>query len=149
MRAVVQRVARAEVRVGAEVVGQISRGLCVLVGVGQDDVEADAAWLAQKLLALRVFEDAAGKMNLALAQMGGSLLLVSQFTLLGDVRQGARPGFAGAMAPEPAEALYRRLVTLCRDGGAPVEEGRFRADMQVELVNDGPVTLLLDSKRVF
>jgi D-tyrosyl-tRNA(Tyr) deacylase len=149
MRAVVQRVIRAEVRVGAELVGRIDRGLCVLVGVAQGDAEADAAWLAQKLLGLRVFEDPAGKMNLNLAQVGGALLLVSQFTLLGDARQGNRPGFSAAMAPEPAEALYRRLVELCREGGATVAEGRFRADMQVELVNDGPVTLLLDSKRVF
>jgi D-tyrosyl-tRNA(Tyr) deacylase len=149
MRAVVQRVARAEVRVDGEIVGRIDRGLCVLVGVGQGDAEADAAWLAQKLLALRIFEDGEGKMNLSLAQAGGALLLISQFTLLGDARQGARPGFSEAMAPEPAEALYRRLVRLCREGGAPVEEGRFRADMQVELVNDGPVTLLLDSKKLF
>jgi D-tyrosyl-tRNA(Tyr) deacylase len=135
--------------VGGEIVGQISRGLCVLVGMGHEDTEADAAWLAQKLIALRIFEDAAGKMNLSLAQAKGSLLLISQFTLFGDARQGARPGFASAMAPEPAEALYRRLVQLCRDAGARVEEGRFRADMQVELVNDGPVTILLDSKRAF
>jgi D-tyrosyl-tRNA(Tyr) deacylase len=149
MRAVVQRVKRAEVRVGGETVGRIDRGLCVLVGVGQGDVETDAAWLAQKLLALRVFEDAEGKMNLSLAQVDGALLLVSQFTLLGDARQGARPGFSAAMAPEPADALYRRVVQLCRDGGAQVAEGRFRADMQLELVNDGPVTLLLDSKKLF
>jgi D-tyrosyl-tRNA(Tyr) deacylase len=149
MRAVVQRVTRAEVRVGGETVGKIERGLCVLVGVGQGDVEADAAWVAQKLLALRIFEDAEGKMNLSLGQVDGALLLVSQFTLLGDARQGTRPGFSAAMAPEPAEALYRRVVQLCRDGGAQVAEGRFRADMQLELVNDGPVTLLLDSKKLF
>ncbi len=149
MRAVVQRVTRAEVRVDGAIVGKISRGLCALVGVGKDDVEADATWLAQKLVALRVFEDAEGKMNLSLGQVGGALLLVSQFTLFGDARQGARPGFSSAMAPEPAQALYRKLAQLCRDGGAPVEEGRFRADMELELVNDGPVTLLLDSKRLF
>ncbi len=147
MRAVVQRVSYARVKVGAETVGAIDRGLFVLVGVGQGDAEGDAAWLARKLVALRVFEDAQGKLNLSLAQIGGALLLVSQFTLYGDVQKGARPSFLDAMAPDAAEALYRRVVALCREAGATVAEGRFRADMQVELCNDGPVTLILESPR--
>ena len=149
MRAVVQRVTRASVRVGDETVGRIDHGFCVLVGVANDDTEADAAALADKVVGLRVFEDEAGKMNLDLAQVKGSLLCVSQFTLLGDVRRGRRPSFTDAMAPEPAAVLFDRFCAECRKHAVPVETGRFRAEMLVELVNDGPITVLLDTKRVF
>jgi D-tyrosyl-tRNA(Tyr) deacylase len=149
MRAVVQRVTRASVTVGDEVVGQIARGLCVLVGVATADTEADAETLAEKVVGLRVFEDEAGKMNLDLTQIGGALLCVSQFTLLGDVRRGRRPSFTDAMAPEPAAALFERFCAACKQRGVPVATGRFRAEMLVDLVNDGPVTLLLDTQRAF
>jgi D-tyrosyl-tRNA(Tyr) deacylase len=149
VRAVVQRVSRAEVRVGAEVTGRIGRGLLVLLGAGDDDTEADVGYLADKVVGLRIFADDAGNMNLALADVGGSLLVVSQFTLYGDARKGRRPSFVKAMAPGPAEALYEKFVAAARATGVPVETGRFRAMMDVELVNDGPVTLLLDSKKQF
>ena len=148
MRAVVQRVTRAEVRVDGESVGRIAGGLCVLVGVAAGDTEEDARTLADKVVHLRVFEDAAGKMNLDVQQTGGALLCVSQFTLLGDTQKGRRPSFAHAMAPEPAALLFERFCAFCRTA-VPVETGRFRASMSVELVNDGPVTLLLDSRRLF
>lgn len=149
MRAVVQRVARAEVRIAGEVVGRIGRGLCVLLGAGQEDGEADVAWTVEKILSLRIFPDDAGLMNRALAEVGGELLVVSQFTLLGDCRKGRRPSFVAALAPGPAEALYERFLALARASGVNVQCGRFGADMQVELVNDGPVTLLVDSKKLF
>jgi len=149
MRAVVQRVSRGEVRVGGEVVGRIGRGFVALVGAGQDDGEADADWLADKIAGLRVFPDDAGRMNRGLAEVGGAVLVVSQFTLYGDCRKGNRPSFAGALEPGRAEALCERVVLRLRGAGLPVETGRFRAMMDVELVNDGPVTLLLDSKRLF
>jgi D-tyrosyl-tRNA(Tyr) deacylase len=149
MRAVVQRVARAEVRVAGEVVGRIERGLLALVAAGEGDDEKDAAWLAEKVVQLRIFADDAGQMNRGLLEVGGALLAVSQFTLYGDCRKGRRPSFVRALAPEPAERLYEQFVAKARAAGARVETGRFRADMQVELVNDGPVTLLLDSKREF
>ena len=149
MRAVVQRVSRAEVRVGGERVGAIGRGFVVLVGADSNDGEEDARWLVDKIATLRVFPDENGQMNLGLAEVGGALLLVSQFTLYGDCRKGRRPSIAKAMAPGPAEQLYDRFVELARATGIPVETGRFRAMMEVELTNDGPVTLLLDSKRVF
>jgi D-tyrosyl-tRNA(Tyr) deacylase len=149
MRAVVQRVSRAEVRVDGIVVGAVERGFLVLLGVARADVEADAAALADKVAGLRVFEDAAGKMNLALAEVGGGLLVVSQFTLLGDVRKGNRPSFVEAAPPEHGEALYRRFCELLRGKGLPVATGTFRAMMAVELVNDGPVTILLDSRKAF
>jgi D-tyrosyl-tRNA(Tyr) deacylase len=148
MRAVVQRVTRAEVTVDGTSVGRIERGLCVLVGVAAGDTEEDARTLADKVVALRIFEDAAGKMNLDVKEVGGSLLCVSQFTLLGDARKGRRPSFTDAMAPEPAAELFERFVAFCRSR-VPVETGRFRASMLVELVNEGPVTLLLDSRRTF
>jgi D-tyrosyl-tRNA(Tyr) deacylase len=148
MRAVVQRVTRAEVRVDAELVGRIARGLCVLVGVGAGDTLDDARTLADKVVNLRIFEDDAGKMNLDVKQVGGSLLCVSQFTLLGDARKGRRPSFAGALAPGPAAELFEAFCAHCR-AEVPVETGRFRASMQVELVNDGPVTLLLDTHKAF
>lgn len=149
MRAVVQRVSRAQVRVDGEVVGAIGRGLLALVGAADDDGDADVAYLTDKIVNLRIFPDEAGQMNRALADVGGSLLIVSQFTLYGDARKGRRPSFVKAMAPGPAEALYEKLVRAARATGVPVETGRFRAMMEVELVNDGPVTILLDSRRLF
>lgn len=149
MRAVVQRVSSAEVRVDGVVVGAIGVGLCVLVGVAREDDVASARDLADKVVGLRIFEDDAGKMNLPLAAVGGQLLAVSQFTLLGDCRKGRRPSFAHAMAPDVAEELFEAFCTACRERGVVVETGRFRTDMQVALVNEGPVTLLLDSARLF
>jgi D-tyrosyl-tRNA(Tyr) deacylase len=149
VRAVVQRVSRAEVRVGGRVTGSIGRGLAVLLGVAREDGEDDARQLADKVAALRVFEDAAGKMNLALGDVAGGVLVVSQFTLLGDARKGNRPSFVDAAGPEAANALYERFCALVREKGLPVATGVFRAEMEVELVNDGPVTILLDSRRLF
>ena len=149
MRAVVQRVTRGEVRVEGRVTGAVGRGLVVLLGVAQEDGEDDARWMAEKLAALRVFEDAAGKMNLAAREVQGGVLVVSQFTLLGDARKGNRPSFVDAAAPEAANALYERFCALLREKGLPVATGVFRAEMEVELVNDGPVTILLDSRRLF
>ena len=149
MRAVVQRVTRAAVRVGGEVTGEIGPGLLVLLGVARDDGEADARTMADKLASLRIFEDAAGKMNLAVAEVGGALLVVSQFTLLGDGRRGNRPSFVDAAPPAPADALYQQVCALLRQRGLAVAQGVFRAHMEVELVNEGPVTILLDSERLF
>lgn len=149
VRAVVQRVSRAEVRVGGEVAGAIGRGLLVLLGVARDDGDADARAMADKLAGLRIFEDAAGKMNLAVAEVAGGLLVVSQFTLLGDGRKGNRPSFVEAAPPGPADALYQRVCALLREKGLPVATGVFRAEMAVELVNDGPVTILLDTRKTF
>jgi D-aminoacyl-tRNA deacylase len=149
VRAVVQRVSRARVRVGEEVSGEIARGLLVLLGVSREDGEADARLLAEKVAALRVFEDDAGKMNLAVGDAGGGVLVVSQFTLLGDARKGNRPSFTDAAPPEAANALYERFCALVREKGLAVATGVFRASMEVELVNEGPVTILLDSKRLF
>jgi D-tyrosyl-tRNA(Tyr) deacylase len=149
MRAVVQRVSRAEVRVDGEQVGAVGKGLLVLLGVARDDGEADARAMAAKLAGLRVFPDQAGKMNLALAEVGGGLLLISQFTLLGDARQGNRPGFTDAAPPEAADPLYQQVAALLRAQGLPVATGVFRADMEVELVNQGPVTILLDTRKRF
>ncbi len=144
MRAVVQRVSRAAVRVDGETVGAIGRGFVVLAGFAPTDGEPALAWMADKLVGLRVFADAEDKMNLAVGDVGGALLVVSQFTLYGDVSKGRRPSFIGAAPPEQAEALYDRFVALLRERGVRVETGRFRAMMDVELVNDGPVTLLLE-----
>lgn len=149
MRAVVQRVSRAEVRVGGERVAAIDRGFLVLLGVEAADGEADAEYVADKVAGLRIFEDAAGKMNLPLAAVEGEVLLVSQFTLLGDCRKGRRPSFTGSAPPERAEALYQDVAERIRGRGIEVATGRFRAEMAVELVNEGPVTLLLDSRRTF
>jgi D-aminoacyl-tRNA deacylase len=149
VRAVVQRVTRASVSVAGEVTGVIERGFLLLVGVAVDDDDADADALAQKVAGLRVFDDANGAMNLALADAGGAVLVVSQFTLLGDVRKGRRPSFIAAARGEQAERLYERVAANLRRAGVRVETGRFGADMAVELVNDGPVTILIDSKRVF
>ena len=144
MRALVQRVARASVRVDGEVVGEIGVGLCVLVGVTHDDTEADARKLADKVWNLRVFPDADGTMNLPLAETGGEALVVSQFTLYGDTARGRRPSWVGAARPEQAEPLVDAFTAALRDLGATVATGAFGADMQVELVNDGPVTLMLE-----
>lgn len=149
MRAVVQRVSRAEVRVAGEVVGRIGSGLLVLLGAACDDGESDVDYLVDKIVGLRIFSDEAGQMNRALAECGGALLVVSQFTLYGDCRKGRRPSFVRAMRPEGAEPLYQRFVARARATGLTVETGRFRAMMDVELCNDGPVTLLLDSKKDF
>jgi len=149
MKAVLQRVSRASVMVDGQIVGQIGRGLLVLLGVEQDDALADAQQLADKTVQLRIFDDAAGKMNLALADVSGAMLVVSQFTLLGDCRKGRRPSFIQAAPPELAEQLYEAFVAAVGAGGITVATGKFRAMMHVELVNDGPVTLLLDSRRRF
>lgn len=145
MRAVVQRVSQARVAVGEEVVGAIGRGLCVLVGVGRDDSEADAEWLSQKIVELRVFEDAAGRFAHSLAEVGGELLVVSEFTLYGDCRAGRRPSFSEAAEPGHAQALYDHFVARARARTIRVATGRFRAHMALALVNDGPVTLMLDT----
>jgi D-aminoacyl-tRNA deacylase len=145
----VQRVTRAAVRVEGAVRGEIGRGLVVLLAVGRDDGPADADALADKVGHLRVFDDAGGQMNLSALEVGGAVLVVSQFTLYGDTRKGRRPGYARAAPPEVAEGLYRRFVTRVGETGLRVGEGVFRAMMEVELVNDGPVTLLLDSKGEF
>jgi D-tyrosyl-tRNA(Tyr) deacylase len=147
MRAVVQRVSEASVAVDGRTVGSIGPGLCVLVGVGQGDTVEDAEWMAAKAVELRIFEDAAGKMNLSLLDTGGELLAVSQFTLLGDAQKGRRPAFTAAAPPGEAEPLYRKFCDLCRSRGVRVAEGVFRATMQVRIVNEGPVTLLLDSRK--
>jgi D-tyrosyl-tRNA(Tyr) deacylase len=144
MRAVVQRVSRASVTVGGEEVGAIGPGLCVLVGVTHDDDEATASRLADKLWGLRVFPDDEGVMNRPVAEAGAAVLVVSQFTLYGDTRKGRRPSYVAAARPEHAEPLVDRLVDVLRDRGATVATGRFRADMDVELVNDGPVTLIVE-----
>lgn len=149
MRAVVQRVTEASVTVEGKTVGSIGSGLMVLLGVEQEDTEKDGAYLAEKLAGLRIFEDDHEKMNLSVQQVGGSILLVSQFTLLGDVRHGKRPSFAQAAPPREADALYEDLADRLRQKGIPVETGQFQAHMEVSLVNDGPVTILLDSRKLF
>jgi D-tyrosyl-tRNA(Tyr) deacylase len=136
MRAVVQRVSEASVTIDGKVVGQIAAGLCVLVGVAQGDAVADAAWLATKVSELRIFEDEAGKMNRSVLELGGAILAISQFTLLGDAQKGRRPSFIAAARPEEAQPLYAKFC----------EEGVFRATMQVRIVNEGPVTMILDSR---
>ena len=145
MRAVVQRVSRAAVSVDGAVTGAIERGLLVLLGVAPGDTEAEARWLADKVVGLRIFPDAEGKMKRDVAEAGGGVLVVSQFTLYGDCRKGRRPSFVGAAPPEVAEPLYEAFVLAVRANGLPAATGRFGAMMQVELVNDGPVTLLVDT----
>jgi D-tyrosyl-tRNA(Tyr) deacylase len=149
MRAVLQRVTRARVIVEAETVGEIGSGLVVLLGIAGDDTEQDVKYLAEKIAALRVFEDADGRMNLSVVETGGALLIVSQFTLYGDVRRGRRPSWSEAAPPEVAEALYESFVAEARRLVGRVATGSFRRMMQVELVNDGPVTILLDSRKLF
>ncbi len=159
MRAVVQRVSRARVTVnatvngavneGGEVTGAIGLGLLVLLGVGAGDTRAEADYIAEKTIGLRIFEDAGGKMNLSVAEVGGALLVVAQFTLYGDTRRGKRPSFDAAAPPEQARELYEYFVEKVRAAGLRCETGRFQETMQVELVNDGPVTILLDSAKAF
>jgi len=149
MRAVVQRVASARVVVDGETVGAIGQGLLILLGVEQGDTGEEGRYLAEKCAQLRIFEDEAGKMNRSVEEVGGAVLVVSQFTLLADCRKGRRPGFSRAALPELADARYRQFVALLRDRGLSVATGIFQAEMQVHLVNDGPVTLLLDSRKEF
>jgi D-aminoacyl-tRNA deacylase len=149
MRAVVQRVSRAQVTVGGVVTGKIDHGLLVLLGVSRSDAAHDTEYLADKITGLRIFEDPNGKMNLSVAETGGGLLVVSQFTLYGDVRRGKRPSFDAAAPPEQARQLYEHFVERLRAAGLPCQTGRFQEMMEVELVNDGPVTILLDSTKAF
>jgi len=149
MRAVVQRVSRAKVTINDCASGQIAWGLLVLLGVGSEDTEADVDYLAQKIAGLRIFEDSEGKMNRSVVDVGGSVLAVSQFTLYGDVRRGKRPSFEGAAPPEQARRLYELFVERIQAAGLRCETGRFQQSMQVELVNEGPVTIMLDSGKAF
>jgi D-tyrosyl-tRNA(Tyr) deacylase len=149
MRAVVQRVSRARVTVDGEIKGEIELGLLVLVGVGAADTRADAEYLVEKTIGLRIFGDPEGKMNLSVAEVGGAMLVVSQFTLYGDVRHGRRPSFDTAAPPEIARQLYEYFVETVRSTGLRCQTGRFQETMQVELVNEGPVTILLDSGKTF
>ena len=149
MRAVVQRVTRAKVTVDGETVGEIQKGLVVLLGVARDDTERDVSYLANKIPSLRIFDDELGKMNVSLKDCGGGVLVVSQFTLCGDVRRGLRPSWIDAAAPEIAQPLYELFCEELRKQISQVATGSFRAMMQVELINDGPVTILLDSRRDF
>lgn len=149
MRSVVQRVQSASVRVNGKTVGKISAGLLILLGVGQEDGESDLTWMVDKLVGLRIFEDDEGRMNRSVQDINGEILMVSQFTLYGDCRSGKRPSFSAAAPPEQAKALYERAVAKVRGYGLKVETGVFQAKMDVELINDGPVTLLLDSEKKF
>lgn len=149
MRAVIQRVSRAAVTVGQEQVGAIGYGLVVLLGIHRDDRAADLEWLVDKIVHLRIFDDAEGKMNHSLLDTGGAMLIISQFTLYADCRKGRRPGYSSAARPEQAEILYESFIETVRQHGIQVATGRFQATMAVELVNDGPVTLLLDSAKMF
>jgi len=149
MRAVVQRVSRAKVTVDGIVVGEIGLGLLVLLGVGRNDINYDADYLADKIVGLRIFEDEAGKMNLAVGEVDGGVLVVSQFTLYGDVRRGKRPSFDDAAPPQQARELYEYFVDRIQKAGLLCATGRFQEMMDVELVNEGPVTILLDSKKTF
>ena len=149
MRAVVQRVKRARVTVAGETTGEIGQGLLVLLGVGHSDTDAAADYLAEKISGLRIFDDEAGRMNRAVGEIGGAVLVVSQFTLFGDVRRGKRPSFDAAARPEQARRLYEYFVDKLRAAGLRCETGRFQEMMEVELVNDGPVTILIDSEKTF
>ncbi len=149
MRAVIQRVSSASVSVDGEMVGNIGGGLCVLLGVSEDDTSADVSFAAEKIVGLRIFEDDDRKMNLSLMDTGGAMLVVSQFTLYGDTRKGRRPSFVKAARLEKANELYEEFVSAVREKGVTVETGRFKAMMDVALVNDGPVTILVDSHEVF
>lgn len=149
MRAVVQRVKEADVTVDNNLTGSIQKGLMVLLGVEEGDTEADALYMADKITGLRIFEDLEGKMNLSVKDVGGDILAVSQFTLLGDVRKGKRPSFTKAAKPEEANKLYRHFIDLVNEREVNTQEGIFQADMLVRIYNDGPVTILLDSKKLF
>jgi len=144
MRAVVQRVLSAQVRVKGEIVGRIGKGLLILLGVAPSDTEAEVAWMAEKCAGLRIFEDDEGKMNRSLEEVGGAALVISQFTLFGDCRKGKRPSFVGAAPPEMANALYEKFVEVLNNCGIPTQSGIFAARMEVELTNYGPVTLIID-----
>ena len=147
MKALVQRVGYARVKVAGETVGEIGAGLLILLGIGMPDTEKEAAFVADKCANLRIFEDDAGKMNRSLLDTGGAALVISQFTLYGDASHGRRPSFSAAAPPEPAERLYLECVELMKNAGGPVETGRFRAEMAVELCNDGPVTIMVDTEK--
>ena len=146
MRAVVQRVSRAEVRIDGHIVGKIAQGFVVLLGVAEGDTDADAAFLVDRIIGMRIFADPAGKMNLSIAQVDGALLVVSQFTLIADTNSGRRPSFTKAAAPDEARRFYEHFLSLARIRGVKVESGEFGATMEVDLVNDGPVTIILDSR---
>ena len=148
MRAVLTRVNSASVAIDGEIVGSIGKGFLILLGVGPEDTEKECRYLAEKALGLRVFEDENGKMNRGLEDIGGEVLVVSQFTLYGNCRKGRRPSFTDAAGPELGNALYERFLAICQELGYPPQHGRFGADMQVESVNDGPVTLILDTKQL-
>jgi D-tyrosyl-tRNA(Tyr) deacylase len=147
MRAVIQRVSRASVRVEDRVTGRIEKGLLVFVGVGPDDTEADIAWIADKLVNLRIFPDAGGKMDRSVTDIGGAVLLISQFTLFGDCRKGRRPDFSAAGDPDTARRLYEKTIAAIAEKGVPVETGIFAAHMHIDSTHDGPVTLILDTKK--
>ncbi|RJX26043.1 MAG: D-tyrosyl-tRNA(Tyr) deacylase [Dethiobacter sp.] len=149
MRAVVQRAGRSLVEVEGEIVGEINKGLVVFVGVGEDDGDDDCRYIAEKIAGLRVFEDEAGKMNLSLEEAGGEVLCISQFTLYGDCRKGRRPSFISAASPEKAVCLYNKLCSMLADRGLKVATGKFQAKMRVKVDNDGPVTIMLDSRKLF
>jgi D-aminoacyl-tRNA deacylase len=149
MRAVVQRVVAARVEVDGAVVGAVERGLCAFIGAGDGDGGRDVAYVADKIAGLRIFEDAGGKMNRSVLEVGGAVLAISQFTIFGDTRRGRRPSFAGAMAPEPARACFEAVVAALRERGLTVATGRFGAHMRVVVDNDGPVTVLIDSRKAF
>lgn len=148
MRAVIQRVTRASVRVDGETIGEIGSGLLIFLGVGEGDTEADMKYIADKAMGLRIFSDSEDKMNLSVRDIGGSVLVISQFTLYGDCRKGRRPSFTASMEPQGANALYERFIEYVAASGINVAHGEFGADMKVELLNDGPVTLLLDSSKI-
>ncbi len=149
MRAVVQRVKRASVEVEEEIIGEIGKGLLVFLGVGEDDTNEDIDYMVNKILGLRIFEDNNGKMNLSLMDIKGEILVISQFTLYGDVRKGRRPSFTDSAKPEKAETIYEEFISKCKEKGILVESGEFAADMDVELINQGPVTIMIDSKKTF
>ncbi|MBC8531080.1 D-aminoacyl-tRNA deacylase [Gehongia tenuis] len=149
MRAVIQKVSRAKIVVDGQTVSEIGPGLLALIGIGREDGEKDMAYLADKIPNLRIFEDGEGKLNRSVSDVGGEILLVSQFTLYGNARHGRRPSFIGAAPPEEARPIYERLLAIFRERGIPLKTGIFQAHMEIELVNDGPVTLLLDSKKGF
>lgn len=149
MRCVVQRVSKAAVRINDTTIGEINTGILGLIGIGSEDGQQDVIWLADKIIGLRIFEDNEGKMNLSLPEVNGKLLLVSQFTLFGDCRKGKRPSFSNAAAPVIAKELFDELVNIIRSRGISVRTGEFQANMDVELINQGPVTILLDSKKNF